>query len=382
MPAESRNRHLSDVVIIGGGIIGSSISLRLAQAKLKVCVLDRGEPGAEASSAAAGMIAPYGEQVEPDSFLELCKASHAMYADFVAEVEELSATHVGYRRDGTLIAALNEQEVAEIDGIEQSRAMRGFPRERFSGEEARRRLPALAPGVHAAIFIPQDHWVDNQLLTAAVISAARKQGVTFASQSTVRNFNLARNRVESVEVNGSAEGDAATFSAAYFILAAGCWSGELVRPLGISIPTQPCRGQMMEFETAGVFPWVVRAGKHYLVPRSEGRVVIGTTSEYVGFDKAVTGEGMRSLLEGAARVVPGVGEFKFRRAWAGLRPDTADHLPILGPGGPENLIFATGHFRNGILLAPVTAQLITELVLTGSTSKSIEAYRPTRFAPE
>jgi len=304
-----------------------------------------------------------------------------MYPDFVAEVEELAGSRVGYRRDGTLMVALKNEEVAELNDIEQCQAMQGLAHERLTGEEARKRVPALAPDALGALFIPQDHWVDNQLLTAAVISAARRNGVTFVSQSAVRKFNLARNRVESVDVNGGADGSRGTFSADVFILAAGCWSGELMRSVGVSLPTKPCRGQMMEFESSSLFPWVLRAGKHYLVPRSEGRVVIGTTSEYAGFEKAVTGDGLRSILAGAARIAPGVGEFKFRRAWAGLRPDTADHLPILGRSDWENLIFATGHFRNGILLAPVTAQLISELVLTGSTSKPIEAYRPTRFAP-
>jgi len=381
MPPESKNRHSNDVVIIGGGIIGSSIALRLAQAKLKVCVLDRGEPGAEASSAAAGMLAPYGEKVEPDSFLEFCRESHAMYPDFVAEVEELAGSRVGHSRDGTLMLALNDEEDAELRAVEHRQAERGLAHERLTGEEARKRLPALAPGARRALFIPQDHWVDNQLLTAAVISAARKKGVTFVSQSPARKFNLAGHRVKSVEVSEGTDGNGGTFSADVFILAAGCWSGELVRPLGIALPMKPCRGQMMEFESGGIFPWVVRAGKHYIVPRSDGRVVFGTTAEYAGFEKAVTGDGLRSILAGAARIVPSVGDFKFRRAWAGLRPDTADHLPILGSGDCDNLIFATGHFRNGILLAPVTAQLISELVLNGSTSTSIAAYRPSRFAP-
>ncbi len=136
----------------------------------------------------------------------------------------------------------------------------------------------------------------------------------------------------------------------------------------------------MEFDCAAEFPLVLRAGHHYLVPRDGGRVVVGTTAEYAGYEKTVTGGGLRSILEGAERIVPDVENFKFRRAWAGLRPDTADHLPILGQGELPNLILATGHFRNGILLAPVTAKLITELVLTGSTSVPIEVYRPTRFA--
>jgi glycine oxidase len=136
---------------------------------------------------------------------------------------------------------------------------------------------------------------------------------------------------------------------------------------------------MIEFDSAADLPLPVRLGHHYLVPRSGSRVLAGTTQEYVGYEKAVTGGGLQSILEGTARLAPLVGDYRFRRAWAGLRPDTADHLPILGYGELENLIFATGHFRNGILLAPLTAQLISELFLTRSTSRSLEAYRPGRF---
>jgi glycine/D-amino acid oxidase-like deaminating enzyme len=147
------------------------------------------------------------------------------------------------------------------------------------------------------------------------------------------------------------------------------------------MPITPCCGQMMEFETPRELPIVVRAGIHYLVPRPERRLLIGTTAEYTGFEKAVTAKGLLSLLEGAVRLTPMVSEFRFLRAWAGLRPDTADHLPILGYGEIENLVFAAGHFRNGILLAPVTAEIVADLILKGATSRSLEAYRPTRFSP-
>jgi glycine oxidase len=136
---------------------------------------------------------------------------------------------------------------------------------------------------------------------------------------------------------------------------------------------------MMEFEATRELPFVVRAGMHYLVPRPERRVLAGTTAEYQGFQKVVTAQGLRSILEGVTRLAPLVGEFRFLRAWAGLRPDTTDHLPILGFGEIENLVFATGHFRNGILLAPVTAEIIADLILKGSTSRPLEPYRPTRF---
>jgi glycine/D-amino acid oxidase-like deaminating enzyme len=190
----------------------------------------------------------------------------------------------------------------------------------------------------------------------------------------VHKFHTKGDRIESI-----AAGNGASLTAKTYVLAAGCWSGEVADGLGIHLPITPCCGQMMEFEAARELPFVVRAGIHYLVPRPQRRLLAGTTAEYAGFEKAVTAKGLLSILEGAVRLAPLVSEFRFLRAWAGLRPDTADHLPILGYGEIENLVFATGHFRNGILLAPVTAEIIADLILKGSTSRPMEAYRPTRF---
>jgi len=370
----------ADVIVIGGGLIGSTIALRLAQAGLKVGVFDRGEAGGEASSAAAGMIAPFGEKIEPGPFLDLCLASYELYPGFVQEVEQLSGARVDYRRNGTLLVAVSEDESRELEKMGASQQKLGMANELLSSEAALQRVPSLSPTIRLGLFIPGDHCVDNELLAQAVMHVAQLQGVSFFSHSPVRKLNVHKGRVKSVDVGADHIGPAATFSAGQFILAAGCWSPELLKPLGIVLRMQPCRGQMLEFDGAAEIPLVLRAGHHYVVPRQGGRVVVGTTVEYAGYEKTVTGGGLRSILEGAERIVPDVKNYQFRRAWAGLRPDTADHLPILGRGELPNLIFATGHFRNGILLAPITAKLITELVVSGSTSLPIEAYQPTRFA--
>ena len=380
MAATTDPANVADVIVIGGGIIGSTIALRLASAGLRVSVFDRGEPGGEASSAAAGMIAPFGEKAEPGPFFDLCLASYRLYPDFVQEIEELSEAGVDYRRNGTLLVAVSEDETGELEVIAATQQTLGVPNERLDGETARQRVAGLSPAVRRGLFIPGDHCVDNEVLTRAVIGAAQRRNVSFFPRSPVRRLNVRQGRVESVQVGGDHLGAGTTFSAGQFILASGCWSAELVRPLGIALHIQPCRGQMMEFDSAAELPLVLRAGSHYLVPREGGRVVVGTTMEYVGHEKSVTGGGLRSILEGAERILPELRNFKFRRAWAGLRPDTADHLPILGYGELSNLIFATGHFRNGILLAPVTAKLVCELALTGSTSVPLEAFQPTRLA--
>ncbi|MBZ5513433.1 MAG: glycine oxidase ThiO [Acidobacteriia bacterium] len=343
----------ADVIVIGGGLIGCSIALRLAQAKLRVCVLDRGEPGAEASSAAAGMLAPQGETVDPDAFFELCAASRDLYPHYVAEIEELSGQDVGYRRDGALLVAIDDAECGALQRIYEAQSRQGLPIERLAPAEMHRRVPGLSPEIRDSSFVPGDHWLDNERLCDAVIAACRRLGVEIRPRHAVIRLNLQSGRVQDIDaMTAIGPTGKIKLSASHFVLAAGCWSGALAEPLGIKLPVQPCRGQMMEFDSPAELPLVVRAGHHYLVPRPGRRVLAGTTAEYVGFDKAVTAEGLRSILEGVERIAPFVKGLKFRRAWSGLRPDTADHLPILGHGEIVNLFLATGHFRNGILLLP------------------------------
>ena len=373
--AETHPSRPPDVIVIGAGIIGSSIALRLAQAGLRVSVFDRGEPGGEASSAAAGMIAPQGEKLEPEAFSDLCWSSHQLYPQFAAEIEELSGTPVGYREDGSLLVALEEEQACELEGIAKKNPPGSFRTEHLTREAACERVPGLSTGIERALLLRGDHWVDNERLTAAVIEAARRAGVSFHPQTEVAGFEVRHHRVQSIEAAGT------SFSAGEFVLAAGCWSGTLAVSAGIELPTEPCRGQMLEFEGVEL-PMVVRAGHHYAVPRPGNRVLVGTTAEYVGFAKSVTAGGLASVLEGVLRVLPFLKDCRFRRAWAGLRPDTADHLPILGRPAIVNLTLATGHFRNGILLAPITARLIADTVLAGSAPPELEPFRADRFALE
>jgi glycine oxidase len=367
----------SDVVVIGGGIIGCSAALRLAQAGAKVTLLDRGEIGQEASSAAAGMLAPQGEMIEPAAFSELCLKSRDLYPQFAAEVEELSGEHVGYRTDGTLLVGIGDEECHELRETHEIQTRRGLPLDLLTGDEARRRVPGLAPDIRVALFVPGDHWLDNVSLMSALAKACAKLAVSIHPHSEVVKLNARDGRVESVTVRDN--GAASEVSGEQFILAAGCWSRQLAASAGLELDLQPCHGQMMEFETPVDVPHVIRAGKHYIVPRAGRRAVVGTTAEYTGYEKAVTGEGLRSILQGVSRIAPMVKDFRLLRTWSGLRPDTRDHLPVIGTGDLTNLVFATGHFRNGILLAPATAQLVSELVLCGKTSLPIGLYQPVRL---
>jgi len=278
------------------------------------------------------MLAPHGERVEPETFAELCLASRNLYPRFAQEIEELSGQHVGYRSEGTVLVALDHEQEAELDGVERQQAALGFSLPRLSASEIHGRAAGLSPQIRTGLFVPGDHWVDNERLTRALLIACRRAGVRIEAGHAVHRFHAPGSRIESVEATDTTTNTTTIYSAKTFVLAAGCWSGELAALTGENIPVVPCRGQMLEFDAAHELPWVVRAGSHYLVPRPEQRVLVGTTVEYVGFEAAVTGEGLRSILEGAARLAPLVGDLRFRRAWAGLRPDTADHLPVLGYG--------------------------------------------------
>lgn len=364
----------ADVLIIGGGIIGCSIAWRLAQAGMKVTVLDRSEPGGEASTAAGGMLAPLGEMLEPRAFAELCVASRNLYARFAAEVEESSGHHAGYRTDGSLMVALDEKMAEELAEIHRAQTALGYELQSLAAAEIQDRVAALSSQIHSGLLIPDDHWIDNERLMRALLIACQRAGVRTEAGCAVHKFHTKGDRIESLVAGSDAK-----FTAKTYVLAAGCWSGTIAEGHGIYVPVIPCHGQMMEFEVERELPCVVRSRMHYLVPRAERRLLVGTTSEYTGFEKSVTASGLLSIMEGAVRLAPMVGQARFLRAWSGLRPDTADHLPVLGYGEVENLIFATGHFRNGILLAPVTAEIIADLILKGSTSRPIEAYRPTRF---
>jgi len=235
-------------------------------------------------------------------------------------------------------------------------------------------VAGLSAQVRTGLFVPGDHWLDNERLMRALVIACQRVGVRFEKGYAVREIHTHEGFVESVATENGG-----SFTAQSYVLAAGCWSGLVAGGLPNAAPVTPCRGQMMEFEVTSEFPCVVRAGIHYFVPRPGRRVLVGTTAEYVGYEKAVTANGLLSILAGAQHLAPLVSDFRFLRAWAGLRPDTADHLPILGYGNLRNLVLATGHFRNGILLAPITAEIVADLILNGSTSQPIAAYRPTRF---
>ncbi|HSC77733.1 MAG TPA: glycine oxidase ThiO [Candidatus Acidoferrales bacterium] len=355
----------SDILIVGGGIIGCALALRLAEEKLNVTVVERGEPGREASWAAAGMLAPTSEGPHfnpPEA--ELAAASAALYPDWLDHWSLRDAA--GYRTEGTLQVAFTEDEAA---------GLRSLPGEILTGAGARRVEPALSERVVAAVFLSHDVQVDNRRLVEAVTQAAQKAGVKFRTGASVTEL-----RIESKRIIGVRTATGETLAAGAVVNAAGCWASQLDRQ---RTPTRPIRGQMLALrgpEGSGL-RHVVRSPRGYILPRKDGRFVIGSTSEDVGYDKNLTPTGLRQLLAAAIELVPSVASLPFADAWAGLRPDSPDHLPILGATDIENYFAATGHYRNGILLAPITAELVGDVILGRKPRLSLEPFSPLRFAP-
>ncbi|MBI3661514.1 MAG: glycine oxidase ThiO [Acidobacteria bacterium] len=364
-----------DVIIAGGGIIGGSIAFELAKEKLRVAVIDRQQPGLEASWAAAGMLSGAPESPDSIPLAPLAKASLEIYPEYVAAVEEASGRPTGYRRDGTVMALFLPHVERELSTILAVHHGLGFATEAVRVEDARQMEPALNPAMRAAAWLPYEGRVDSRALTEAVLQAAEKQGVEIlARPGGVKSLAVEKNRC-----TGVATGEE-KISAGKVIIAAGCFSGT-IPTIERYAPTRPVRGQIVALQAEKVkLERVVRSEKGYLVPQANGRILAGSTSENAGFEKRVTPAGMQQILAAAVEIVPELAQASVVETWSGLRPDTPDHLPSLGPTDIEGLLIATGHYRNGILLAPITTRLMREWVIQRKTSMTVDAFSPMRFS--
>jgi len=350
-----------DVVIVGGGVIGLSCAWRLAQRGARVAVVERGEPGCGATRVAAGMLAPVGELTfgEPE-LLELTLAAARLYPEFVAELEEASGTSTGYERRGALHVALDRDEAAQLRRVHDLQRSLELEAEWLSPRKCRDLEPGLTPSFHGGVFAAGEAAIDPRALTQALLSAARTEGVeVLAGEEVVEGI------FESERLNGARTRDR-ELSAESVVLASGAWSGaadwlpEEARP-----PVRPVKGQVLELHRRDGEPaarHILASERVYLVPRSDGRLIVGATVEEMGFDTAVTAGGVHELLREAYRLLPDVAEMELLDAIAGLRPCTPDNLPLVGPAAIEGLVLATGHFRNGILLAPLAAQTVADLL--------------------
>lgn len=366
-----------DVIIVGGGVIGCSIALRLAREGMKVAIIERGRIGCEASRAAAGMLSPQAEASEPGPFLDLCLRSRTMYPEFGNFLYELSGIDIEYRDEGTLCVALAGEDPAEIARWASWQKTAALKLAELAAGDLTAIEPAVTKSAARAVFVPGDHQVENRRLMDALGVATGRAGI-----EVIEGAEVASLIVES----GSATGVVCkneTMRAGAVVVAAGSWSTRLLESAGLRVQVTPARGQMLALRgQSSPIRHVLHSRRAYIVPRRDGRVVIGATVEYVGFDKTVTAGGIRGLLDAAIELVPSLAEAEVVETWAGFRPDTDDHLPVMGPCEVANLFLATGHFRNGILLAPITAELIAECLVRQASPAELWPFRINRFAEQ
>jgi glycine oxidase len=370
-----------DVAIIGGGVIGSSIAFELASEKLSVVLLDREEPGRGASWAAAGMLSAGPDSPEALPLVPLAKQSLQLYPKFISAIQEASGLHSHLTSAGALQIFPGAHAETERDKMVAEFRALDIAIEPVSLDASRAMENAIGPAARAAAWLPGESTVDPRLLMDALLAALRHREVEIRSGCKVTSL-LRQGRRCTGFIARSEE-----IAAKVVVVAAGCHSSILAGEnsgdsdwLSRYAPTLPVRGQMLALYSPEVhLRRVLRSGRGYLVPRLDGRIVAGSTLENVGFDKRVTAGGMRKILDAAIELVPDLANAEIVETWAGLRPGTPDNLPILGPTDVEGLFIATGHYRNGILLAPVTAKLARDWIMNKTINADAAVFSPLRF---
>ncbi|MFD3928964.1 glycine oxidase ThiO [Streptomyces sp. NPDC058614] len=374
----------SDVLVIGGGIIGLVTAWRAAQRGFTTALVDP-EPGGGAAQVAAGMLAAvtelhYGEQ----TLLGLNLASADRYPDFVAELTDATGQDLGYRRCGTLAVALDADDRAHLRELHALQRQSGLDSEWLSGRECRRLEPMLAPGVRGGLRVDGDHQVDPRRLANALVTACERAGVVF-HRTWAERLTVVRDRAA-----GAVTADGTELSAEQVVLAAGSLSGRLAGvPDAVLPPVRPVKGQVLRLTVPKPYaPFlsrtvraVVRGSHVYLVPRENGELVVGATNEELGWDTTVTAGGVYELLRDAHELVPGITELPLTETRAGLRPGSPDNAPLLGPTELDGLLLATGHYRNGVLLTPVTGDAMAHALATGELPEVARPFTPKRFSP-
>jgi glycine oxidase len=373
----SRKKKSREVLIVGGGLMGTSCALELARQGMSVTVLEKAIPGAEASSAAAGILGAEAEAHEPGPMLDLCRYSQALYPAWVRDLERTTQVNVGYLEGGCLELFFSKEQATE------TKKRRAFQvKEKKAQLLSKKDLSALEPeltgAATGALFLPSDARITPADLFRATHNAAEKAGARFRTGAYVRRL-LTRDEQGTLATRGVILEDETILEADVVVVAAGSWTS-LVEgiPIGRS-DVIPARGQIVELACARppVQRLIFGAGC-YLVPRADGRVLVGSTLEFVGFQKGVTAKGVRDLLTSATRLIPSLEEAEVVRTWSNFRPFTKDHLPLLGNTNVKGLILASGHYRTGILLAPATAKLVCALALGKQPALSLAAFDPLR----
>ena len=370
----SRPSHAAgaDVVVVGGGVVGAAVAWFLAGEGVGVTLFERGDIAGEASGAAAGMLAPLSEAEDDGPLRRRGLESLAVFAEIVAALRDRTGIDPEFVPSGVLRVAESEREAEALRARARTEADLGLTW--LDRQELRSAAPGVAPSLRGALLAADECHVRSPLLVRAYIAAARQRGAVIRTGSDVRGLLREGGRVVGVRTS---EGDR---GCDVVVLCAGCWTATSAEWLGTRpIPIEPVRGQIVSVDMpVPAFGPIVWGRGAYLVPKRDGSLVIGATLERVGFDRSVTAAGVRSLLAGAEALVPDLGVRGFRGAWAGLRPDTPDHMPLVGPvPGIDGVVLAAGHYRNGVLLSPVTGRLVADGVLGKGWGE--EAFLPERF---
>jgi glycine oxidase len=378
--SDKRTRQSYDVVVIGGGVIGLASAWRAAQRGLRTLVVDAAEPGKGATGVAAGMLAPVTEAgFGEEQLLALNLESARRYRDFVAELERETAIDTGYRPSGTVAIATDRDEAELLRQLHRFQRSLGLDAEWLRGSECRSLEPALAPNVAGGIRSSIDHQVNPRSLSAALVRALER------ASGDLRTNTAATPAVEGERVRGVTLESGERIAAGQVVIAAGWRSGAIAGlPAPASVPVRPVKGQILRLRGSAATPLagrVVRTPEVYVVPRQDGEIVVGATVEERGADDSVTAGGVLELLRAAYEALPGIVELELVEAAAGLRPAAPDNKPIVGRGRLEGLVWATAHWRNGILLAPVTADGVAALLAGEDPPPELEAFGAERFGP-
>jgi glycine oxidase len=364
----------SDVAIVGGGIVGCACAWELAKAGARVTLLEYGKTGMQATNAAAGMLAPLIESEEPGPMLSLGLRALREYPAMVAEVEAACGFDVEYRETGILKVAFEEDQLAVLHRRLGWQRELGLPIEALDAALCRELEPRLSPRVVGGVFSPSEGNVSNQLLALGLERAAQALGAEIRNRTPVTGFTTKSGRV--IHVRSGDE----SFACDTVVLAAGARSGQIARKLRAPLPVEPVRGQMIALGGMRTpIQHIVWGPDGYLVPRANGLVFAGATVERVGFRRRTTKDGVRRMRAMAAALVPQLAAAKQHFEWAGLRPGTPDHLPFIGPlPSDDNVVAATGHYRNGILLGPLTGKLVAQGITSGDWSAVPPEFSPSR----
>jgi len=368
----------AEVIVIGGGVIGLAVARALALRGVRdVLLIERGSLGAEASSAAAGMLAPQAEANRAHEFFYLTCRSRDMYSAFAAALLDETGIDIELETAGTFYLAFTEHDADELQKRYEWQTKAGLPIEKLSAEAVRQLEPAVNENVRAALKFPLDTQVENRRLISALVATNERLGVRLETGTAVASLKIERDRISGIETSrGFISTDAV-------VIAGGAWSsllgaGDKALP---QLRIKPVRGQMLCFQPSlPLARHVIYSPRGYLVPRRDGRLLAGSTTEHAGFEKQVTAAGVQSILAAALEISPQIASLPLTDAWAGLRPRAADTLPVLGPCAEiAGVYYATGHYRNGILLAPITGELIAGAIVDKAFPAALEIFSPDRF---